>query len=294
MRCLIPALMALVVVLAVDPGLPAQSSSAGGTAPEAEAFRVRLGDVLQIQIRGQPDLDLTLTVFHPLEISYPGVGKLVFAGKTPGQLEAEIAQLLAGRNILGAEVAVLVEEATPDRVYIQGAVMQQQQVEVPRHQQLRLSQLIALAGGLDRDADPAKVVIRRRDPAATGGSRVIPVDLNRLSAGSPEVDPVLEDGDSVIVPSSPRRGYWVHGEVKRPGEYLIEPGVRLTVGLALIRAGGLTDMGSSRRVKLVRSAAGGSQQVLDLDMGDVLKDGDMERDVPLQAGDIIIVNRRLF
>ena len=294
MRCPTSALLLCLTILMGTPTVATQPSTDAAPPAARDEFRVRLGDVLQVQVRGQPNLDLTLTVFHPLEISYPGVGKLVFSGKTPAQLEHEISSLLAKRNILGAEVAVLVEEATPDRVYIQGAVVSQQQVEIPRHQQLRLSQLIALSGGLEGTADPGKVVIRRQDPASSGGTRVIPVDLDRLAAGSPQADPVLQDGDSVIVASSPRRGYWVHGEVKRPGEYLMNPGVRLTVGLALIRAGGLTELGSARKVKLVRPVPGGSPQLLKLEMDDVLQDGDMEKDVPLQAGDIIIVGKRLF
>ncbi len=84
----------------------------------------------------------------------------------------------------------------------------------------------------------------------------------------------------------------VSGEVNRPGSYTIptDAGSQLpTVTKALQLAGGITQSADVRRIQIVRPRANGAAQVIDVDLWEFLKTGDLQRDVALRAGDAIRV-----
>lgn len=75
----------------------------------------------------------------------------------------------------------------------------------------------------------------------------------------------------------------VMGEVKVPGTYRLSSFA--TVFSALYRAGGVTDTGSLRDIKVVR----GGEKVADVDVYGYLFNGRSDSDIRLQDGDIVIV-----
>ncbi|MEZ5651361.1 MAG: polysaccharide export protein EpsE [Burkholderiaceae bacterium] len=80
----------------------------------------------------------------------------------------------------------------------------------------------------------------------------------------------------------------VLGLVAKPGRYALETtGMRLSEVLAL--AGGVTPEGADS-VTLV-TTRNGRQQKIDIDLVEMFASGDMQRDLPMQAGDVIYVNR---
>ena len=62
----------------------------------------------------------------------------------------------------------------------------------------------------------------------------------------------LRDGDSVYVTQA--RYYFVYGEVKKPGRYVLTKDT--TVLKAITTAGGLTEIAAVKRAKIVRERAG--------------------------------------
>lgn len=75
----------------------------------------------------------------------------------------------------------------------------------------------------------------------------------------------------------------VMGEVQTPGTYRLSS--FSTVFTALYRAGGVTDEGSLRSIKVSR----GGKQIADVDVYEYIFDGKSDSDIRLQEGDIIIV-----
>lgn len=76
---------------------------------------------------------------------------------------------------------------------------------------------------------------------------------------------------------------FVVGDVKRPGAYTVSSLARITNGL--FYAGGITEIGSLRRVQLKR----GGQLVTTLDLYDLLLQGDTRNDAQLRADDVVFV-----
>jgi len=145
----------------------------------------------------------------------------------------------------------------------------------------RLSQLLANAGGALVDADSASVLLHRARPAdgadpefarlsrlargemttseyetfrtrLAGLSPDFRVDLRTLRAGSPN-DPLLANGDSVVVPRA-IRSVRVDGQVRRPGVVEFEPGRPWSWYVRA--AGGYTTRASRGQVRLTRASNG--------------------------------------
>ena len=86
---------------------------------------------------------------------------------------------------------------------------------------------------------------------------------------------------------------YVWGEVRTQGPVEIPANETLTASKAILRAGGFNDWAKKTKVKVIRAPAeGGAKQDIYVDMEEVLKEGKMEKDVPLQPDDMIVVPRR--
>jgi polysaccharide export outer membrane protein len=79
---------------------------------------------------------------------------------------------------------------------------------------------------------------------------------------------------------------YVVGRVNKPGEYLI--GHYTDVLQALSLAGGLTPFAAENDIKVIRRVRG-QQQVFSFRYGDVRKGNDLEQNIILQRGDVVMV-----
>ena len=92
------------------------------------------------------------------------------------------------------------------------------------------------------------------------------------------------------------RGHiYIWGQVRNQGPIDILFNENLTAGQAILRAGGFGDFADKKKVKVVRNAGGpdAAKQIFLINMVDVLENGKVELDLPLQPGDFIIVPSRL-
>jgi protein involved in polysaccharide export with SLBB domain len=88
---------------------------------------------------------------------------------------------------------------------------------------------------------------------------------------------------------------YIWGQVRNQGPIDILFNENLTAGQAILRAGGFGDFADKKKVKVVRNSGGAdaAKQVFLINMVDVLENGKVELDIPLQPGDFIIVPSRL-
>jgi polysaccharide export outer membrane protein len=93
---------------------------------------------------------------------------------------------------------------------------------------------------------------------------------------------------------------YVWGQVRNQGPIDIAVNENLTVGKAILRAGGFGDFANRKRVKVVRGGSAGAgpdaagKQSFELNMVEILEAGQTEKDIPLQHDDFIIVPSRLI
>lgn len=101
--------------------------------------------------------------------------------------------------------------------------------------------------------------------------------MEDLATGGGAADPVVMPGDKIYVPAPTSEVFYVSGQVKAPGAFPITKD--MTVREAIARSGGLTEMGSDKKVKIYRKNV-------------ELKGTKLE--TKLEAGDIVDVGERLF
>tara|TARA_Y100000588_G_scaffold382687_1_gene470662 strand:- start:1431 stop:3101 length:1671 start_codon:yes stop_codon:yes gene_type:complete len=110
----------------------------------------------------------------------------------------------------------------------------------------RLSDLIQLGRGLIGDPESATAQLLRLGP---DGTTTQAVDLQGALAGDPALDILLTPGDKIFV-TGDRPRVTVQGEVRFPGAYPIEGGLRLRE--LINRAGGFTEFASRSQSVVIR------------------------------------------
>ncbi len=89
---------------------------------------------------------------------------------------------------------------------------------------------------------------------------------------------------------------YLTGQVRTQGGMDILPDEVLTVSKAILKAGGISDFGNKKKVKLIRKKAGepnGTTTTI-LDLGLILEKGQIDKDIVVEPGDLIVVPERLI
>ena len=153
--------MALVLTLGgcAATNLP-QMSVAEANGALVQGYRISGGDKLRVAVFDEPSLTGDFDIGLDGALSLPLVGSLDAEGKSPRDLESEIAAALsAGGYVLDPRVSVEVAQHRP--FYILGEV--QTPGEYPYVGDLTVEQAIAKAGGYTPRAARSEVVLRRAD-----------------------------------------------------------------------------------------------------------------------------------
>lgn len=95
----------------------------------------------------------------------------------------------------------------------------------------------------------------------------------------------------VTQPTSAFSQIKVIGEVARPQSIAYRDG--LTVLDAVLAVGGLGPFAAGNRAKVVRTTQGKSAEIK-VKLADLLNDGDMRQNIPLQPGDVIVIPQSRF
>ena len=226
------------------------------------------GDVVRISVFQNPDLSLEARVSEGGSISYPLLGSVRLGGLSVQQAEKAIADgLRNGQFVKQPQVGILVIQVRSNQASVLGLVNRpgRYPIEVTG---MRMSELVALAGGIAAGGSDLVSLTGTRN----GVPMRVQIDLPGLfSASNSANDPVVLNGDVVFVDRMPI--VYVYGEVQRPGALRLERGMTVLQGLAA--AGGLTQRGTEKGIRVHRKAADGKVQVLQPAMDDKVLDGDV-------------------
>jgi len=270
------------------PSVAALPSPAAAPTPSPD-YRVGPGDVLEVEVFGNPDLSRVPTVQTNGMVALPLLGEVAVAGLTLAEVKARLTGLLGRDYLVNPQVDVRVKEYQSQFVTVLGEVATPGRRPL-RGGQTRLIDVLVEAGGLTPRAS-GELVLSRSDGTFEGGARTMRVQLGAPSL-TPEEERRLQvpllAGD--LITASPKYYVTVEGEVVRPGRYVLD--AALTVSGAISSAGGLTRFGS-QRVKVRRiDGPTGSVQLFEVDLKAV-RNG-KKPDPPLQANDTISVSRRIL
>ena len=234
-------------------------------------------DVLNITVFNETDLSGKYTVDADGTFSYPLVGRVKAAGLTIRGLENELKRLLSGDYLKNPQITVTIETYKSQHVFVHGEVKTPGTFALTGD--MTLIEALAQAGSTTADAGDEAVVVRPKAgdgaakapvlPGQQPDAEVIRVSLKDLQAGTLARNILLRDGDTIVVPKG--KPVYVTGQVKTPGAYPVEPG--MTVMQAIALAGGATDRGSMRRIKIVRDENGKKKEIK-VKVTDLVRPGD--------------------
>jgi polysaccharide export outer membrane protein len=186
---------------AVSADVSGQDAGAESAAPLPPAnpgsFTLRAGDVLQVTVWREENLDREVIVLPDGSISFPLIGSVQADGLTPAQLQAAIKTRL--RSLIpGASVAVLVKAALGHTVNVIGQV--QKPGEIIMSHALSVMQALSQAGGLTPYAAEGRIIVLR---TVEGKQVSIPFPYDDVVDGDDlEQNFTLLPGDVVVVPTA--------------------------------------------------------------------------------------------
>ncbi len=183
---------------------------AGSSLAEAQSYRLKPGDRLEITVFQEPKLNRVVVVAPDGRIAFPLAGHLKAGGNTVEVVESVLKQRLAKSYTTDIDVTVAIVDVKevppkPEKppaekilpgIFVTGEVAKPGRYEY-RHS-LNVLQAIALAGGLGPFAADSRIKIRRKEG---GAETLYEFDYASFESGEDlSGNMALRNGDVVIVP----------------------------------------------------------------------------------------------
>ncbi|MCB1763154.1 MAG: polysaccharide biosynthesis/export family protein [Gammaproteobacteria bacterium] len=160
----------------------------------AESYKLQPGDILQISVWKEPDLERDVLVTPDGTISFPLVGS-VDAGKLSiEELSGAIAAKLE-KFIPEPVVTVSLKQMLGNRIYVLGKVNKPGEFVVNRN--VDVLQALSMAGGLNPFADGDAIQVLRRQ---NGKQSTMGFSYSAVEKGNLEQNRLLFPGDVILVP----------------------------------------------------------------------------------------------
>jgi polysaccharide biosynthesis/export protein len=251
------------------------------------------GDVVEVKVFGQPDLNSTAHVDGEGNLSsLPFLDPIPAKCRTEREVQKAIA-LAYARLIKDPVVSVRVlERKSRQPASVSGAV--RTPGKIPTERKIRLNELIAASGGItDKAAGTIQILHTEALLCPGPGEEVeaLPVEgtaiplqivkISDLQAGS--VNPMIRSGDLVLVTEAVP--VYITGSVVAPGSVMLTD--QLTLSKALGMVGGTRKEAKLSEIKIYRQKGNAPQEVLKVDFEAVKKS--QKPDIFLQPYDVIEV-----
>lgn len=276
------------VVLEEPPELPPAILRSDPPPPlGVSGSRLRPGAEIEVVVAQSSALSGTVRIGTDGQIYLPFLGRLEAAGRTPDALARELEGILSTRGYVRDPQVNVSIVAGSERVYLLGRVNHPGAFDLPVGRPLRLSQAIAIAGGLASGgsgppSDPSSIRLIRE---VNGKRQTYRLSFVEISVGGRlDLDVELTGGDVIWVPA--QQDLYVFGSVNRPGGFPLQEGRRLGVEEVLALAGGFSTGGRHDRILLVRRGEDGVKTYR------LPRDPVRRASVELTAGDTVVVPAR--
>lgn len=232
-------------------------------------------DLIRIAVYGNEDLAIETRISDSGKITFPLLGEIEVSGLSLGEAENLIERLLSEQGyVRNPQVNITVQEYRSHEVAVLGFVNNPGRYALDTAS--TVTQLIALAGGVNPQGDDRTIVTRVRN------GKTYREELNLkelLEEGKAAEDILAEAGDVIFVPRAPV--FYIHGEVQRPGAYRLER--NMSVAQAISLGGGVTPRGSLRSITIKRRFPEDRLATIDAGLDELI-----------QKDDVIYVGERWF
>ena len=232
----------------------------------AGPYRVVAGDLLTIELPPEVRIDAASSEASPTNLSIkcrvkdagtvllPMVGDQLVAGKTTGEIEAELENAYHDPTRLEERpnVVVTITEYRTLSVAVTGAVNQ------PGLHELRSDRMTVLgalmeAGGIKQERGAKEIRVIGQDEQGQTVTRSVGVEMTEI----PIEDMALRGGETIVVVPAAERAFSVLGLVKRSGVFPYPAPRHYNLMQALATAGGVDENAAPRYATVYRIRADG-------------------------------------
>ena len=175
---------------------PEEPRSLPATASTGPGHTLSANELIEIKVFQEPDLTTATRIPQDGRITFPLIGEVVIAGKRVQAATRLIQGRLQERFLVNPQVTITVTEQAQRLFTVLGQVQKPGTYRFPDRQALDLIQVIGIAGGYTRLADPGKITIKRR---TAGGESVLRVDGGKLARDEKARAFSVESGDLITV-----------------------------------------------------------------------------------------------
>lgn len=159
------------------------------------AYTLNPGDQVLISVWNEEELQQEVMVLPDGTVSFPLVGTIQAASKTPAEVQTLVHDRLS-RIIPDPEVTVTVIEVAGNSIFVIGQVNEPGEIQLTR--ETDVVQALSLAGGFTGFAQSDNIRILRRTKK---GQQIIDFDYSRIEDGKDlETNILLKSGDTIVVP----------------------------------------------------------------------------------------------
>jgi polysaccharide biosynthesis/export protein len=240
-----------------------------------EDYVVGVDDKISVTVYRSEDLSIEVRVSSNGEIAFPLLGQVKVAGYTTNQIEKILSKALVDKKLLvSPQINVEVTDYQSKTFSIFGHVTVPGKYPIKRP--LKLADAIAIAGGYTLTASDIVTIVSNNEGVTSKNSYDIKLLLSDVNGKG---NPVIKNGDIIQVPK--HAVFYIYGQVNIPGEYKVEPNMRVSQALAL--GGGVTLRGTTRSMVIERTGKDGKVTKIPAKL-----------DVVLQPNDVIYVDESLF
>jgi protein involved in polysaccharide export with SLBB domain len=256
------------------------------TVPPDMHRRIIPVNLRSIVLEGKKDADVPLQGRDTVKVFAASELRDARKATVSGEVRATRAELQAPATVDNqATMGKVAVESKPDAAVLTFAIPEG----------ARVSDLVAMAGGLTRTASMGRAEIIRID--SNRDFRTIYIDLGKAMAGDPNENLPIEDEDHLRIhsvwESKVRRTVTAAGELNTPGEQLMTGGMKLSD--LVFKAGGLKEGAYGKEAELIRRRIRDDGSLVKTDRVVVSLEkalaGDAAADLPLREYDLLVVRQ---
>ena len=149
---------------------------------------------IQIKVFNEPELDTAVRIAEDGKITFPLIGEVKLGGLTVQKASELMRDRLSARVLVNPQVSISLVEMNRQLFTVLGQVQRPGTYRFPDHGTLSLVQVVGIAGGYTRLANPARIIVKR-----VPGDQVFKLDGKRMASDAGTKPFLIQSGDIITI-----------------------------------------------------------------------------------------------
>ncbi|MCC5790036.1 MAG: polysaccharide biosynthesis/export family protein [Opitutales bacterium] len=171
---------------------------ADGRLAEPDSYLLNAGDLIQVIVFQEPDLNREVRISQNGRVQLPLVGSVDLAGNTVQEATERIFDLYEGDFLINPQINITVLEYSQRRVNVMGEVNSPGTIMFPPEESMTIIDAISRAGGPNSLGNLRRVSLIRK--TEEGEMENFTINVDEIMSGNSDVLWVLQKDDTIVVP----------------------------------------------------------------------------------------------